>query len=104
MWKYVLGILATLSTDPGQRDAMRHDAIVSVSVARASLERVRLREEEEEEEEACNCDLACEGQCGGECCKNCQCEAAKTPVPTQKKEEAPACPDGKCNVVIRRRR
>jgi hypothetical protein len=86
MWKYVLGILATLSADPSQRDDMRHDAIVSVSVARASLERVKLREEEEEEEELPE-EIAPEQD-----------------VSTQKKTETPVCPDGKCNVVIRRRR
>jgi|9_EtaG_2_1085328.scaffolds.fasta_scaffold00009_52 CCR4-NOT transcriptional regulation complex NOT5 subunit len=86
MWKYILGLLATLSADPSQRDDMRHDAIVAVSVARASLERVKIREEEEEEEELPE-EIAPEQD-----------------VSTQKKAETPACPDGKCNVVIRRRR
>ena len=86
MWKYILGLLATLSADPSQRDDMRHDAIVAVSVARASLERVKIREEEEEEEELPE-EIAPEQD-----------------VSTQKKAETSACPDGKCNVVIRRRR
>ena len=90
MWKYILGLLATLSADPSQRDDMRHDAIVAVSVARASLERVKIREEEEEEEVE-------EEELPEEI-------APEQDVSTQKKAETPACPDGKCNVVIRRRR
>ena len=88
MWKYLLGVLASIAADDTQRDSYRTRAVVAVSVARASLEVQRQEapsEAAEEEEEETSVSAP---------------KAAKPVVQTQKKATAPVCVDGKCHLRV----